>query len=168
MKKHHWKRLFFLLLGLNIAVTGMMFLLISIPAEDQMIPEPITTEKENVSFAIHTNKEDLNRIIHSYLEKEKSRTIEYSLKLADEGVVLFGKLPIFGNMLNVRMTFEPIAQENGDLILNQKKISIGNISLPVSFLLNIIKETYQFPDWVVIQPNKERIYVSFRNMRAEQ
>lgn len=73
-------------------------------------------------------------------------------------------MPIFHTDIQMKLTFEPIALENGDLLLKQKEISIGHLPLPVSYVMNFIENQYNFPDWVDIQPNEEEIYVHLTKM----
>lgn len=63
------------------------------------------------------------------------------------------------------MTFEPIALENGDLILKQKNLSLGDVKLPVSYILKFIRDAYKLPEWVTILPNDKQVYVALHRMR---
>ena len=65
------------------------------------------------------------------------------------------------------MTFEPKALENGDLILYQKSASVGKMNLPVSYILKFIRNSYNLPSWVIIQPKDELIYVSLEKMELK-
>lgn len=169
MKKHHWKRLFFLLLGINIAVLLFLFVFLAImlesPSEEIKIPKQNIVQND-VFFQIKTNKQDLNRVINHYLEEEFSAAIDYEVLLTDE-VELYGTLPVFSSNVDLKLTFEPHALENGDLELQQKNISIGRLNLPVPLVLKFVQNSYSLPDWVMIQPNKEKVYVSLQNMKLK-
>ncbi|WP_338453293.1 YpmS family protein [Niallia oryzisoli] len=164
-----WKRLFYLLLGINGAVLIVIFvfgaLLFSRSAEDVMPPKQ-TLDQNDVYFQVRTNKQDLNKVINHYLEEELSGKIDYKLILTDE-VELYGSLPVFSSEVEMKMTFEPHALENGDIELEQKTMSIGKLSLPVPLVLEFIKDSYEVPEWVVIQPDKEKIYLSLQNMKLK-
>ena len=123
------------------------------------------TQKQ-VALQIKTNKQDLNRVINHYLDTELSSTYDYQVLLTDQ-VELYGAIPIFNEELNVKLTFEPKPLENGDLELQQKNMSIGNLSLPPSLVLKFIQNSYSLPEWIMIQPSKEKIYVSLNNFKLK-
>lgn len=129
------------------------------------IPDIESTEKE-VALKIKANKQDLNRVINHYLDTELSSTYDYQVLLTDQ-VELYGAIPIFNEELNVKLTFEPKPLENGDLELQQKNMSIGNLSLPPSLVLKFIQNSYSLPEWIIIQPSEEKIYVSLNNFKLK-
>ena len=166
---HHWKRLFSLLLGINIAfvllIILLFVLLIKSPSEDVKAPETETVQND-VRFTIQTNKQDLNRLINHYLKEEYSGSLDYEVLLTDE-VELYGNIPVFSENVEMKLTFEPVALENGDLELQQKTISIGKLTLPVPLVLKFIQSSYPIPDWVTIQPNEEKVYMELQNMKLK-
>ena len=169
MKGFNWKRLFILLLGLNVALVFLLFtfflFMINDTGNETKIPTIDSTEKQ-VALQIKTNKQDLNRIINHYLDTELSSTYDYRVLLTDQ-VELYGAIPIFNEELNVKLTFEPKPLENGDLELQQKNMSIGNLSLPPSLVLKFIQNSYSLPEWIMIQPSKEKIYVSLNTFKLK-
>ena len=167
MNKHHWKRLFFLLAGVNLAVIIFVWILISIPIDDSKTPDQKTAVQNGVDFQIKTNKEDLNRVINHYLEEEFSgKAYSYKILLSNE-VELYGAFPLFNENIKMKLTFEPKALENGDLLLNQKNVYIGKLKLPVPLLLKFVRDSYPLPDWVKIQPNEKKVYVSLQDMKLK-
>ncbi|MFJ7857312.1 YpmS family protein [Peribacillus sp. NPDC097206] len=166
MTKVKWKTLFITLLAVNILVILSILVLINLPAKDSGM-KPVVTKEEDIQFQIHTNREDLTRLINQYLDKEGlTGLIHYEVYLRDE-VELYGKMPFFNREVEMKLTFEPIAQKNGDLVLKQKSIAIGQMNLPVSYVMNLINERYKMPDWVTINPNEENIYVSLQDMKLK-
>lgn len=166
MTKVKWKTLFITLLAVNILVILSILVLINLPAKDSDM-KPVVTKEEDIQFQIHTNREDLTRLINQYLDKEGlTGLIHYEVYLRDE-VELYGKMPFFNREVEMKLTFEPIAQKNGDLVLKQKSIAIGQMNLPVSYVMNLINERYKMPDWVTINPNEENIYVSLQDMELK-
>ncbi|MDQ0155103.1 YpmS family protein [Robertmurraya andreesenii] len=162
-----WKLLFFLLLGINILVIFLMVILINLPIEDEAVPKSNEKAGRDVQFKIQTNKQDLNQIINHYIEEEGFKSpIDYKVMLQDE-VELLGTMKVFTQDIEMKLTFEPEALPNGDLILRQKSISVGQLPLPVSFVLKFIRDQYDFPKWVTIQPNDELIYVSLQEMKLK-
>ncbi|PLR82759.1 YpmS family protein [Bacillus sp. V33-4] len=165
--KNKWRTLFLLLAGVNISVIAVLLFMINSPAGDRpgSLPEP--ADQDDVKFNIKTNKHDLNRVINHYLESEGlTGPANYQVILQDE-VVLYGTLPVFTDEINMKLTFEPEALENGDLLLRQESISVGQLPLPVSYVLKFINDRYELPEWVEISPIEELVYVSLQNMKLK-
>lgn len=165
--KNKWKILFFLLLGINIASAAVVSILISLPPDHEGTEMARVDNGEDVKFVINTNKEDLNKVINHYLEKEGlTGPINYKVLLRDE-VELYGTMPVFSRDLKMKLTFEPEALDNGNLVLRQKSISIGQLQLPVSYVLKFVRDSYHLPDWVTIVPNDEMVYVALQKLKLK-
>jgi uncharacterized protein YpmS len=165
--KNKWKRGFFLLLGLNGFIVILLISLILIPADEKGKINQSIPDNNSVSFDVKSNKADLNRLINQYIKKEAADSpIQYSVQLQNE-VELYGKLQFFSEELDMKLTFEPEALDNGDLVLKQKSISVGSLPLPVSYVLKFIKENYKLPNGVDIQPNDKRIYVYMQDLKLK-
>jgi uncharacterized protein YpmS len=168
MKKNKWKISFFILLGIIVAAILLVWILISAPVEETA-PEPGSNgaNTDDVAFNVSTNKRDLNRVINHYLEEEANNSqVDYQVLLTDE-VELYGTLPLFNQELELKLTFEPQALENGDLILNQRTISVGKLNLPVSTVLKFVSDSYDLPDAVNIQHKEERVYISMQRLKLK-
>ncbi|XJZ25860.1 YpmS family protein [Bacillota bacterium Lsc_1132] len=166
--KNKWKQGFFLLLGIDLLIVIILLLLAVLPATNKgEKPLQKGPAGESVSFYIKSNKEDLNKLINHYLKKEAADApIDYQVKLADE-VELYGILPFFSEKLNMKLTFEPEALENGDLVLRQKSISIGSLHLPVAYVLKFISENYKLPTGVDIRPNDKMVYMNMDQLKLQ-
>lgn len=167
MKDQKWKKLFFLLLSLIIIFILVILVLLKIPAtEEKYISEDLNTN-DYVPFKIQTDKQDLNQLINHYLKKEGlTGAIDYKVILNDE-VELYGQIPVFSQDIQLKLTFEPQVLDNGDIVLQQKSISVGQLQLPVSYVLKFIGDKYKLPKGVTIHPNEEKIYVSLQKMKLK-
>lgn len=167
MKGSKWKKLFFLLLAIHALFLILLLVFISLPAEDEEYIADDVNEENYVPFNIQANKQDLTKVINHYLKKEGlTGAIDYKVLLNDE-VDLYGSIPFFSQDLQMKLSFEPEALENGDVVLQQKSISLGQLNLPVSYVLKLVRDRYKLPEGVTIQPKEERIYVSLQKMKLK-
>ncbi len=165
--KNKWKAGFFGLLGILLVGLIIIAFMIFTPIKDDKLPENNEKINKEVGFDVNTNKRDLNLIIEHYIEKEGLKgPVDYKVQLTDD-VELLGSVPVFTANLDFKLTFEPKALDNGDILLKQKSISVGSLNLPVSYVLKVIRDSYNFPEWVKIQPNDELIYVSLQEMKLK-
>jgi uncharacterized protein YpmS len=167
MQVKNWKRAFFILLIINLGILLFLFISISIPIKEKRIQQEESELQGYVPFLIHTKKENLNRVINHYIEKEAAGgPIDYNVVLRDE-VELYGTIPIFTEEIQMKLTFEPEAINNGDLILKQKSMAIGQMQLPVTYVLKFIADRYRLPQGVTIQPKDKLVYISMQKLKLK-
>lgn len=165
--KNKWKVGFFVLLGVVLIGLAIIVSMIFMPIKDDALPENSKNTNQEVGFNVETNKKDLNLIIEHYIEEEGMKgPVDYEVQLKDD-VELMGSVPVFTSNLDFKLDFEPKALENGDILLKQKSISVGQLNLPVSYVLKVMRDSYNFPEWVKIQPTDELIYVSLQDMKLK-
>jgi uncharacterized protein YpmS len=165
--KNNWKRFFFLLVGVNLLFVVIILWSVMTPDGNQPKNHKEPPNNQTVSFHVKSNKNDLNMLINHYLKQETADSpIAYRVILGNE-VELYGALPIFSEKINLKLTFEPVALQNGDLVLKQKSISVGSLRLPVSYVLNFISDNYKIPKGVDIQPNDKQIYVHMQKLNLK-
>ncbi len=161
----NWRNFFIGLVLLNlVTVCGFFYLLFS-PGDESVKNEfPDVSERNGVPLTVVTNKEDLTTLMNSYLtEQSDSQVLNYKVILTEK-VMLIGTIPAFGKEIDLVMTFEPIPQTNGDLLLEQESISLGQLQLPVSIVLSYISEQYQLPEWITIDASEHKVYAALTEM----
>lgn len=167
-QKNHWKRLFYSLLTINILIILMITVFIFWPLPHVDIPLSETTDIESGSeFTVRTTKENLNELVNAYIENLQHGTKhQYRISL-DEDVHLIGELPVFSTTVPLSVHLDPIVQENGDVVLKQKSISIGLLELPNKKIMEYIKKYLPMPEWVTVSPKTEEIYVAMGDMNIK-
>ncbi len=166
MIKNKWKILFFILAIVNVVVIGSIYFLVTSDGKNNPIENKPDNTSETIPFTTQTNKLDLNKVINHYLKQQAKGSINYQIFL-DNNVNLIGTLPIFGQNVEMKMSFKPTAVDDGNLILKEKDFSIGALKLPAEQVLKMINNHYQFPEWVTIQPNEKNVLVDLQNMNLK-
>lgn len=163
--KSKWKKLFYSLLAINVVVVVILLALIFWPVPDASYPEnEATSQDESSEFVVRTTKQNLNDLINAYTDQLlKGTSHHYRIEL-DEDVHLIGELPVFSATVPLSAHLEPLVQENGDIILKQKSISIGLLELPNRKIMEYIGKYLPMPDWVTVNPKEEEIYVAVTEM----
>jgi uncharacterized protein YpmS len=165
--KNKWKIGFLLLIGINLLFAIVMLSLVMFPSDGRQTSKLNVPMGDYVSFNVNSNRNDLNKLINHYLKEEAADSpIDYRIILGDE-VELYGTLPFFSEELNMSLTFEPKALENGDLVLSQKSMTIGSLHLPISYVLNFISKNYKIPKGVDIRPKDKLIYVNMQQLKQK-
>ncbi len=168
-KNKVWKKRFYLLLAINgIIIIGLAVYLYSpIPKKELDIASKQYESENSSQFVVRTTKQNLNNLVNAYLDKLLVNTDHvYSIHL-DEDVQLFGELPLFSSTVPLLIHFEPIVQENGDLVLKQKSISVGQLQLPNKKIMQYVEKYLPTPEWVIINPRDEEVYVKVTEMEIK-
>jgi len=163
--KNKWKKLFYSLLLINLIVILTIITLIYWPVSS-ITQKPVKQIDRNDSseFVVRTTKENLNELVNAYIEKFQQGTVhQYRVTLEDD-VHLQGELPVFSSTVPLSIHLEPLVQENGDIILKQKSISIGLLELPNKKIMDYIRKHLPMPEWVRVIPSDEEIYVAISEM----
>lgn len=162
-KRNLWKILFFSLVGLILVGVIFIFILVGIPSE---VPdrESTKTSQEETSILLQSDKESLNQLINNSIAKyQTTGSFKYDVVLTDY-IELYTTIPVFNNDLQLKMTFTPTTLQNGDLLLKQRSMKLGQMKLPVSYVLNFLKKQNNLPEWLIINPKKEEIHVSISDI----
>lgn len=163
--RSRWKTLFFGLFILNLIMLTAILALIFWPVDSTEIDyEDRLTSQESSEFVVRTTKTNLNDLINAYIEKLTDGT-KHSYRISlDEDVHLEGELPVFSTTVPLSVHLVPFVQENGDVILKQKSISVGLLQLPNKKILEYMEKFLPVPDWVKIDAKEEEIYVAVTEM----
>lgn len=69
----------------------------------------------------------MEQLANEYLKELSTQTVfDYSITL-DRNVTLTGNIKAFEQVIPIKVELNPIVQENGDLVLEQERISLGQL-----------------------------------------
>lgn len=149
----------------NLIVLFVIMLLIFWPVPETKMPQ-ITKpmEHESSEFVVRTTKQNLNDLVNAYIDKFLEKTNhQYSVSL-EEDVHLFGELPVFSSTVPLSIHLDPFVQDDGNIILKQKSISVGLLELPNKKIMEYMEKYLPMPEWVIVNPEDEEIYVAVTEM----
>lgn len=162
-----WRRLFFSLLGVNVFFFAVFVIFIFVPAgsgPDNSATGDFPGEEPGAEFTVNTSKQNLNELINAYVDLLlEDDSDQYSVVIEDD-VQLYGSIEAFGTDIPISIRLEPVVQENGDLILEQKEISLGLLYLPNDKVLKYVAKRFEMPEFVRVNPDEEHIYVAITEM----
>lgn len=163
--KNKWKKLFYSLLIVNAAILLTLIVLIFWPIPNTELPEASDTEEESGSeFVVRTTKKNLDELVNAYIGKLLDGTNHSYRVSLDEDVHLLGELPVFSTTVPLSVHLVPFVQDNGDVMLRQKSISVGLLELPNKKIMKYIKQYLPMPKWVTIDPKNAEIHVAVSEM----
>lgn len=159
-----WRTSFWLLALINLGIVIWLVALVFLPSSYTIVNVDQKKESPDAEFTIVSTKENMEQLANEYLSELSTQTVfDYSITL-DRNVTLSGNIKAFDQIIPINVELHPEVQENGDLILRQEKISLGKLPLPNKKVLEFVKENYNLPEWVIVNPNEENIYVAVTQM----
>ena len=158
-----WKVAFLMLATIVLlTIIGFAYLFISPTENVNLVNEEGNTVKSSV-LRVQTTTNEFEAIAQKYLaEAIQDSPIDVQLEV-DEQIYLFSNLIIFGVTIPIQMDFDPIV-DDGNIRMKQTKVHIGKLNIPPSTVLKLVKESVNFPSWIIVQPDKEEIYVDLSRL----
>ncbi|WP_099974740.1 YpmS family protein [Lactobacillus terrae] len=166
-KRNYWMYAFITLV--SVLVIFLLFLgtkIFSSPSEKYEVTSKIQNENSEV-FKVTMNKKQANQMAEYYLKNTLNNgKTEYQFKVKDDAE-LSGDADFLGSKIHFVIELKPYAKTNGDVLLKATKIKLGDISLPISFVLNYVNNMYNIPDWVSINSKDKTILMKFTEYKTK-
>ncbi len=153
-----WRWVALVLIGLIIG-TGIWFTVKVITPYNDPVTQTTETaaEVDQPALSVRLTKRQVNRIVDYYLNDYlKGSKIKYTMTIGDQAV-LGGKFKFFGATIKFQLLFDPLVKANGDVELKARKLNIGSLPVPISYVLNYVGHSYKLPKWVKLNSSKETV-----------
>lgn len=117
-----------------------------------------TNSTAAASVPIEMNRQQLNALASYYLaDLQKGQDMKYRFVVRQDAAYLLGTTQVLGQNVSFVITMQPSVIDNGNISLKATKLSVGTMSLPISFVINYINNNYKIPSWVQLSAKKKTI-----------
>ncbi|WP_088006291.1 YpmS family protein [Indiicoccus explosivorum] len=165
---NRWKIAFFTLFSAVIA--GLLLLVFAAvsPSDDFVSYESgAKATADGNSLVIRTTKEDFEGIANTLIRKEMGNQ-KFPLTLSvDDDVSLSTELDVFSVTLPILLTFEPVVQPDGSLLLEQKSVKVGMLDIPPSQALKLLEDSVDLPEFMEVRTGDEEILLQLPEIPLE-
>ncbi|WP_125763788.1 YpmS family protein [Companilactobacillus hulinensis] len=167
-KRNYWKYAFLALVAVLVVGVGILGTKIfSSSSETYQVSSKIESQNDKV-FTVDMNKSEANKMAQYYLKNTlNDGKTEYQLKLKKDAE-LTGAIAFLGSKIHFTLVMSPYAKTNGDVLLKAKDIRIGELSLPIKFVMNYINNSFKIPDWVSVNSKDETILLKFTKFTTKE
>ncbi|TGD22641.1 DUF2140 family protein [Companilactobacillus suantsaicola] len=167
MKKNYWKYAFIALVAVLVLVFGYIGIKASSsPAENYTVSSKINDDDK--VFTVNMTKAEANKFAQYYLKHTLNNgKTEYQLVLKKDAE-LTSDISFLGAKIHVTILMQPYAKTNGDVLLKAKEMKIGDLSLPISFVMNYIKNSFKTPNWVSINGKDKTVLLKFTKFTTKE
>ncbi|WEV61137.1 YpmS family protein [Streptococcaceae bacterium ESL0729] len=167
--KNIYKYLFLTLLAVNLFVGGFLAIKVFAPWSQPTISDESGVDHElevaTRVAQIGMTSSELNHVINYYLQKNYKPS-NYKLAVTDK-ITLSGSYQFFFAKFPLTMTFVPQVLDNGNIELDVDSLTAGSLNLPKDKALSYVKESYKFPNFIVVSPSKEKITIDLASLALD-
>lgn len=164
-----WKVSFFVLAIINLLFIIFVATFLLLPSKRPTLEVKTKENGEEVTipFLISTEKNSLTELINHYLEEETDQeNLQYRVELK-ENVNVYGVIKAFNKDIDMTLVLEPKVKSDGNMQLLVKVLSIGQLKLPVSYVLKYMNTYYDLPSYVIIDSGKKEIDIQLNKLTLE-
>ncbi|AWE07434.1 DUF2140 domain-containing protein [Lysinibacillus sp. 2017] len=151
-----WKVAFLVLAGALLIAIVAVFYLATSNTKQAIISDPIPLEGNVLS--VETTAKEFESIAKQYLSAALNNSALPVELAVEDKIYLYSTLTVFNVEVPIQMDFQPIVSD-GNIILEQEAVHVGKINIQPKAVLKIMKDSVDFPSWIIVQPNEEEIYV---------
>lgn len=167
MLVNKWKVAFFILIGAIILFITVLFYWATSPSEDvQINQQSVTVNPTDSVLLVEATADDIEKIAMRYIQKELENSPLPIDIVVDKSIQLKSELTAFGVTVPFSMEFDPLVTEEGNIQLKQKSVNVGRINLEPITVLKLMDDSVSFPEWIVVRPNEEEIYVDLSDIKV--
>ncbi|GEN82633.1 hypothetical protein SLU01_09450 [Sporosarcina luteola] len=154
-----WKIAFFSLAGLIAVGIVALMLYIDSPGDSEPLPSSERAVTKGSIVSVKASRSDLEALANNYIQKAmKDEPIPVTMIVTND-VVLYSELTVFGRTLPFIMHFDPDILDDGNLMLKQTSMEIGNLNMQPSAVLQVLRDSVKLPEWMIVRPKEEEIFI---------
>lgn len=151
-----WKWAFFVLLAAIIIGGAVVVHKAAAPAPAPEVSRPVRTTDTSLTVAL--NRKQVNALSANYLNQFlKGERVKYHFIVGEKYATLIGDTKFMGVKIRFAINFIPQMTKEGNVLLKAKGLSVGQLNIPLKFVMGYIAKNYNIPKWVSIDAKNKTI-----------
>lgn len=155
-KFNGWKLAFFVLLAAIVVGGAVVVQRAAAPAPMPEVSRP--AQPADTSLTVALNRKQVNALSANYLNKFlKGEQVKYHFIVGKKYATLVGDTKFMGAKIRFAINFIPQTTKEGNVLLKAKGLSVGQLNIPLQFVMGYIAKNYNIPKWVSIDAKKKTV-----------
>ncbi len=151
-----WKWAFFVLLAAIIIGGAVVVHKAAAPAPAPEVSRPV--QATDTSLTVALNRKQVNALSANYLNQFlKVERVKYHFIVGVKYATLIGDTKFMGVKIRFAINFIPQMTKEGNILLKAKGLSVGQLNIPLKFVMGYIAKNYNIPKWVSIDAKNKTI-----------
>ncbi len=155
-KFNGWRLAFFVLLAVIVVGGAVVVQRAAAPAPAPEVSRP--AQPADTSLTVALNRKQVNALSANYLNKFlKGEQVKYHFIVGKKYATLVGDTKFMGAKIRFAINFIPQTTKEGNVLLKAKGLSVGQLNIPLQFVMGYIAKNYNIPKWVSIDAKKKTV-----------
>ena len=151
-----WKWAFFVLLAAIIIGGAVVVHKAAAPAPAPEVSRPV--QATDTSLTVALNRKQVNALSANYLNQFlKGERVKYHFIVGVKYATLIGDTKFMGVKIRFAINLIPQMTKEGNILLKAKGLSVGQLNIPLKFVMGYIAKNYNIPKWVSIDAKNKTI-----------
>jgi len=149
--------------GTLIAMVILTLVLLLIP-QGQIPAKDATPNLSATSMEVRMTKTNLNAWMNKYLNDDPNLKNKFRFEMGDKNMMVFGTERLLGQNVDYGMKMTPSVTKNGNLLLHADSVAVGQLPLPVKYVMSALGKHIDLPVWIKVDAQKQTILVDFNKL----
>ncbi|CEA05389.1 hypothetical protein BN1050_02438 [Metalysinibacillus saudimassiliensis] len=160
-----WKYAFFTLVLVLVGGAGAAYY--AITASGERAPVAVAQPMDGFDVTLATSNEELEQVASHFITKAlDGKDVPFSVEV-DDLLHLTTAVSTFFGETDVTMSFAPIVNPAGQIVLEQKAFKAGRLAVSPSIAMGLVERVLTLPDWLAMYPRDEQIIIDLQKAPLE-
>lgn len=118
--------------------------------------------KQNIgdaAFVVSVNRTQLNALVDQYLNSDPKLKNKIRLEMGQHDMMVYGTQKLLGQSVDYGIRMTPEVTKHGSITLHAKSIAVGQLPLPVTFIMRALKNMVDLPMWMQVDGPQKTITI---------
>ncbi|OJF03876.1 hypothetical protein BKY29_04485 [Weissella confusa] len=147
--------------GIGITLVTLVALVIVLILLPQDRTEVTDTKPEigQASFTVAVDRKELNALVEQYLNNDPALKDKFRFEMTKSGMMVYGTYKLLGQNVDFGMKMVPEVTKNGGILLHAKSVAVGQLPLPVKYVMGYLGNMVDLPKWLTIDTSEQTILI---------
>jgi uncharacterized protein YpmS len=149
--------------GVGVALVAIVMIAVVLI----FLPQGTNNVKENsanigeAAFEVSVSRKELNALVDKYLNSDATLKDKIRFEMTKNGMMVYGTYVLFGQNVDFGMKASPEVTKKGNLLLHADSVAVGQLPLPVKYVMSYLGGMVDLPSWLTINADKQTILIDF-------
>ena len=138
-----------------VALVALVIVLILLP-QDRTEVTDTKPQIGQASFTVAVDRKELNALVEQYLNNDPALKDKFRFEMTKSGMMVYGTYKLLGQN---GMKMVPEVTKNGGILLHAKSVAVGQLPLPVKYVMGYLGNMVDLPKWLTIDTSEQTILI---------
>lgn len=150
--------------ALIVIVLGAVILMIMPQGKEQQFNTQQQVKMTDASMEVQLTKKNLNAWMNKYLNDDPTLKKRLRFEMGQSSMMVYGTERLLGQDVDYGMKMTPSVTKDGNLLLHADSVAVGQLPLPVNYVIGGLASHLDLPAWVSVNSKKQTILINFKKV----